>query len=209
MYVKTSIPHHTTPQHNIPHQWPEPFLSYVSISYYETRRFGVCIPVPERSIQSSPLEPSLISTTGNLPNENSQNLLNCRFSPSSWVLCLCCEFCFFFCLFVFLLNFLSLNLTHLVLWLSVYMCTEIVQTGNFGTLCLWHVHFLKLSEKSFTLQAKKKRVRYMLFKNAFLCILQSFVYIVYLVTVCLFSSFLVTLNLEVRKPHALQTLIQI
>lgn len=49
----------------------------------------------------------------------------------------------------------------------------------------------------------------MLFKNAFLCILQSFVYIVYLVTVCLFSSFLVTLNLEVRKPHALQTLIQI
>lgn len=49
----------------------------------------------------------------------------------------------------------------------------------------------------------------MLFKNASLCILQSFVYIVYLVTVCLFSSFLVTLNLEVRKPHALQTLIQI
>lgn len=74
---------------------------------------------------------------------------------------------------VVLLNFVSLNLTHLMIAVTMYMhrhCAKLdIWYFDMPVTCL----LSKLSEKSVTLQAKKKRVRCMHFQNAFLCILQS------------------------------------
>lgn len=70
-------------------------------------------------------------------------------------------------------------------------------------ICLGHVYFPKLSEKSVTLQAKKGGGAIYAFSKCF-----SMHFAVICVH-CLFSFSLVIINLEGRKPHALQTLFQI
>lgn len=73
---------------------------------------------------------------------------------------------------VVLLNFVSLNLTHLMIAVTMYMhrhCAKLdIWYFDMPVTCL----LSKLSEKSVTLQAKKKGCDVCIF-NAFLCILQS------------------------------------
>lgn len=52
-----------------------------------------------------PWDPASFQQLETCPVKISQKLLNCRFSPSSWVLCSCCEFGLFVCFSTELLKF--------------------------------------------------------------------------------------------------------